>query len=303
MKVLTTEQGEKLREIGTYLRRLRKEQSISLEEVAANTYIRVSLLKALEEAQEESLPEAVYIQGFIRRYADFLDLDGNALAMTFPIELPPIDLSEQLLDSEVIGGKKYDVNNDSESFKEESASLLKQFSLPSLPEQFSLSNIPYLPYILAGTVVFLGSIFYLVTRPHTSPSVVQNQRSSTVEPKKVKNTATPTTPKSNPDSPTSSTPSPTPVQPVTATPNTTPATTFQVAAQFQDDCWVRVTVDGKVEFEGTLTKGTQKSWNAKEKIVFRAGNAGVVLVSLNNQEAKPLGEVGKVAEVTLTPQQ
>jgi len=289
VSILTTEQGEKLREIGTYLRRLRKEQSISLEQIAADTYIRTSLLRALEEAKEESLPEPVYIQGFIRRYADSLGLDGTALAMTFPIELPPIDLSDQLLNAEVIGGKK-EVNNDAESSLEESASLLEKFSLPSLPEKFSIPSIPYLPYILVGTVVALGSIFYLLNRPQTSPS--------TVKEKQIQNTVTRATPKSNPDSPTSSTPSATTMQPVAATP-----TPFQVTAQFQDDSWIRVTVDGKVQFEGILSKGTQQSWNAKEKIVIRAGNAGVVRVSINNQEAKSLGEVGKVAEVTLTPKQ
>lgn len=304
MSILTTDQGEKLREIGTYLRRLRKEQSISLEEVAANTYIRTSLLKALEEAQEESLPEPVYIQGFIRRYADSLGLDGNALAMTFPIELPPIELSEQLLDAEVIGGKKYDVNNDAERPKEESASLLEKLSLPSLPKNFSIPSIPYLPYILAGIVVTLGGILYLLNRPQRSPSFVQNKPSSMVEQKQVENNVAPATPKSNSDSPTSSTSSPTPAQPVVATPeNTAPNTPFQVSAQFQERSWMRVTVDGKVEFEGVIPKGEQKSWNAKEKILIRAGNAGAVLVSVNNQEAKPLGEAGKVAEVTLTSQQ
>lgn len=319
MSVLTTEQGEKLREIGTYLRRLRKEQSISLEEVAANTYIRSSLIKALEEAEEETLPEPVYIQGFIRRYADFLKLDGNALAITFPIELPPIDLSDQLLDAEVIGGKKHDVNNDTERPKEESASPLEKLSLPSLPKNFSIPSIPYLPYILAGIVVALGGIFYLLNRPQTSSSVVQNKSSSNVAQKQVENnvapvipksnsdlpiSSTPATPKSNSDLPTSSTSSPTPAQPVAATPeNTAPNTPFQVSAQFQDRSWMRVTVDGKVEFEGVIPKGEQKSWNAKEKILIRAGNAGAVLVSVNNQEAKPLGEAGKVAEVTVTSQQ
>lgn len=304
MNILTTEQGEKLREIGTYLRRLRKEQSISLEQVAANTYIRASLLRALEEAKEESLPEPVYIQGFIRRYADSIGLDGNALAMTFPIELPPIDLSEQLLDAEVIGGKKHDVNNDGERSKEESASSTEKFSLPSLPEKLAIPSIPYLPYILAATLIALGGILYLLNRPQTSPSVVQNKPSSTTKQKKVENTVASVTPKSNPNSPTSSTPSPSPTQPVAATPeNTTPNTPFQVTAQFQDDSWMRVTVDGKVQFEGIISKGTQQSWSGKERIVIRAGNAGVVLVSRNNQEAKPLGEAGKVAQVTFTPEQ
>ncbi|HEY9295243.1 MAG TPA: RodZ domain-containing protein [Phormidium sp.] len=302
MSTLTTEQGEKLREIGTYLCKLRKQRSVSLDEVAAQTYIRVSLLRALEEAKEENLPEPVYIQGFIRRYADSLGLDGNALAMTFPMELPPIDLSDQLLNAEVIGGKKYDLNNDGERSKEESGSLLKNFSLPYLPEKLSIPSIPYLPYILAGAVVALGGIFYLLNRPQTSSSVVQKKPLPTVKQNKVENTLAPTAPNTTPDSPTSSTPSPTSAQSIAATPNNTPSTPVQVTAQVQDDSWMRVTADGKVQFEGILSKGTQQSWTAKERLVIRSGNAGVVLVSVNNQEAKALGEVGKVAEVTFTSQ-
>ncbi|OKH38663.1 hypothetical protein NIES2119_08695 [[Phormidium ambiguum] IAM M-71] len=304
MNTLTTEQGEKLREIGTYLSRLRKEQSISLDQVAANTYIRASLLKAIEEAKEESLPEPVYIQGFIRRYADSLGLDGNALAMTFPIELPPIDLSEQLLDAEVIGGKKYDTNNETERSKEASVSPLEKLSLPSLPENFSLPSIPYLPYILGGTVLALFSILYILNRPQTSPSVVQNQPKTNVQPKPAKYTVAPATPKSNSNSSTSSTSSPSAAPLVAATPeNTASNTPFQVTAEVQDDSWVRVTADGKVQFEGILSKGTKQSWTAKERIVVRSGNAGAVLVSVNKKEAKPLGEAGKVAQVTFTPEQ
>lgn len=298
MNTLTTEQGEKLREIGTYLSRLRKEQSISLEQVAANTYIRASLLKAIEEAKEESLPEPVYIQGFIRRYADSLGLDGNALAMTFPIELPPIDLSDQLLDAEVIGGKKYDTNNETERSKEASVSPLEKLSLPSLPENFSLPSIPYLPYILGGTVLALFSILYILNRPQPSPSIVQNQPKTNVQPKPAKYTVAPTTPTSNSNLSSSSTSSPT-----AAPDNTTSNTPFQVTAEVQDDSWVRVTADGKVQFEGILSKGTKQSWTAKERIVVRSGNAGAVLVSVNQKEAKPLGEAGKVAQVTFTPEQ
>jgi cytoskeletal protein RodZ len=81
---LNPAQTEQLKEIGAYLRQLRQEQSISTEEVAAKTFIPLRILKALEEGQPEHLPEAVFIQGFIRRYADVLDLDGAALAKTFP---------------------------------------------------------------------------------------------------------------------------------------------------------------------------------------------------------------------------
>jgi cytoskeletal protein RodZ len=58
---------------------------MSTEAIAAKTFIPLRLLKALEEGQLDQLPEPVFIQGFIRRYADALNLDGAALAQTFSI--------------------------------------------------------------------------------------------------------------------------------------------------------------------------------------------------------------------------
>lgn len=90
MNQLNPAQLEQLKEIGAYLRQLRQEQSISTEEVAAKTFIPSRLLQALEEGQSERLPEPVFIQGFIRRYGDAINLDGSALAKSFPITFLPV---------------------------------------------------------------------------------------------------------------------------------------------------------------------------------------------------------------------
>jgi cytoskeletal protein RodZ len=65
-----------------------------------------------------------------------------------------------------------------------------------------------------------------------------------------------------------------------------------------DQSWVRVVADGKTEFEGMLPEGTQRIWAADKEVTVRAGNAGGVLVSLNEGQAKPMGEPGTVEEVT-----
>jgi len=90
MQELDATQVEQLRQIGEYLSAQRQERSISLEEVAVKTYIPLRLLQALEQGQIERLPEPVYIQGFIRRYADALGLDGSELSKTFVTEPAPV---------------------------------------------------------------------------------------------------------------------------------------------------------------------------------------------------------------------
>jgi len=66
----------------------------------------------------------------------------------------------------------------------------------------------------------------------------------------------------------------------------------------KDSSWLRVVVDGKVEFEGVLPQGTQRTWIANEKLTLRAGNAGGIIVATKDQQKKQLGGPGQVQEVT-----
>jgi cytoskeletal protein RodZ len=97
MNNLNPTQLEQLKKIGAYLRQLRQEQAKSTEEIATKTFIPSRLLKALEEGETEQLPEPIFIQGFIRRYAEALNLDGMTLAQSFPTSFLPIK-SETLVE-------------------------------------------------------------------------------------------------------------------------------------------------------------------------------------------------------------
>jgi len=85
---LDREQAEKLTELGYRLQQLRQKQRISLEQVAAKTMIPKRTLAAIEVGDRDQLPEPVYIQGFIRRYADAIGIDGTEFAAAFPIQTP-----------------------------------------------------------------------------------------------------------------------------------------------------------------------------------------------------------------------
>ena len=72
-----------------------------------------------------------------------------------------------------------------------------------------------------------------------------------------------------------------------------------VGINLQERCWLKVMVDGKVAFEGTLAKGTQRQWTGDREVTIRAGNAGGVVISSNNQQ-QVLGAPGQVEEITYT---
>ncbi|MDB9516219.1 DUF4115 domain-containing protein [Roseofilum reptotaenium CS-1145] len=73
-------------DLGSQLRDRRQEKGLSLDHIATKTRIRQRLLGAIEEGKLEQLPEPVYVHYFLRRYADFLGLDGSSFASPFPSE-------------------------------------------------------------------------------------------------------------------------------------------------------------------------------------------------------------------------
>lgn len=75
-----------------------------------------------------------------------------------------------------------------------------------------------------------------------------------------------------------------------------------VTMKLEEESWLKVVADGSVAFEGTLAKGEERTWEAEDKLTVMAGNAGGVVVTINNDsEAKPLGAPGSVETVTYQP--
>lgn len=74
---------------------------------------------------------------------------------------------------------------------------------------------------------------------------------------------------------------------------------LQIGVTLKSSSWIRVVADGKTEFEGILPEGTHRVWKAQEQLTVKTDNAGGVLMSVNQQEAKRMGEPGKVEEVKI----
>ena len=263
---LSKEQAQLLAEIGTYLRRLRQEQPLSLEAIAAITLIPVKTLVAIEEADVTQLPEPVYIQGFIRRYADAIGADGTEIANAFPAQtdlkspkptwsstveaqLRPLHLylAYMLLVMGAVSGLSYVLNRSS-------SQAFRYANLPQQPEQLTAQKVelygPPLPsQKMMGAVV--GKVADKTGLPSTA--AISNK----------------------------------PVR---------------IGLAFKAQSWIRIVADGKTEFEGVLSEGAQQAWAAKQQITVRAGNAGGVLVSYNESPPKLLGEPGTVEEKTFEVQ-
>jgi hypothetical protein len=64
-------------EIGSSLREARVRKGMEIADVERATRIRGKYLRALESEAFDVLPSQAYTKGFLRAYADFLDLDGR----------------------------------------------------------------------------------------------------------------------------------------------------------------------------------------------------------------------------------
>jgi cytoskeletal protein RodZ len=73
----------------------------------------------------------------------------------------------------------------------------------------------------------------------------------------------------------------------------------QIGVTLKASSWIRVVADGKTQFEGTLPEGSHRIWKAQEQLTVKTDNAGGVLMSVNQQAAKQMGEPGKVEEIKI----
>jgi transcriptional regulator with XRE-family HTH domain len=72
-----------VKDIGRRLKAKREELGLTVDQVQAETKIRRRYLEALEAGKDGLIPGDVYVKGFLRFYANFLGLDGPALVAEY----------------------------------------------------------------------------------------------------------------------------------------------------------------------------------------------------------------------------
>ena len=81
-------------EIGNTLREARLRRGLDMLECEAETKIRAKYLRAMEEEQFDLMPSPTYVRGFLRAYAEFLDLDGQLVLDEYESRFETYDTSE-----------------------------------------------------------------------------------------------------------------------------------------------------------------------------------------------------------------
>jgi len=273
--------------IGQTLRQRRESLSLTLEEIERHTHVRKHYLQALEAGEFGGLPSSVQARGMLNNYAHFLDLDVDALLLTFAEGLQTQRLERQPRPDETPRkpAAKF-------SFK------------PSLP--FKVKIPPAIRRYLSVDVFVGGGLVLLLltfaiwgtsrivnlsagsTPQPTAPSI-SNILVST--PEAATATPTPTTTGNG-----SSTISPVAGETLMITLPAAGQGPVQVVVIAQEQAWVRVTVDFKVEFEGRVTAGTAYPYDGNTQIEVITGNGRAISILYNQNNLGPMGNFGEVVD-------
>lgn len=256
---LQQERIEKLAIIGAKLKQLREEKALSLYDIATMTMIRPSQLYAIEEGKIEYLPEPVYIQGFIRKFADALGLNGKELSREFPIDkfqfnmspvwlyLPIVQLRPLHLYLVYLMVIMWSVNSLSSTMRQ-AETQAKALDWEKDAEMQPNSQDSKLLKKLPEKSTKIKNAVFSVNKSTKDGKVNYEQNDGDAKKQPVK-----------------------------------------VNLTFKAESWIRIEVDGKVDFEGVLPEGTKRTWVANEKMIVKTDNPGNVLFAVNNQPAKQLG--------------
>ena len=263
---LSALQAQQLLEIGEYLRQQRERQGLSLDDVAKRTLVRHSILADIEAGDLERLPEPVYVQGFIRRYAVALDLDAEQVADAFPtrvIQKTPHSFWRQLPSAQLRPVHLYLTYLVVIATSVHGLSWLMNRSVDQVEEYLRQEQKAEIAQAVADAAAKrrgpVSEAFPLVGESAENLSGATTLEEAAQPPKSDK-----------------------PVQ---------------VEMTLTAQSWLRVVVDGSQAYEGVLSEGDQRTWEADEAIVVRAGNAGGVMIKLNDKPAQPMGNPGAVEEV------
>jgi cytoskeleton protein RodZ len=265
--------------IGPVLEKARKERGLTLEEAEHATKIRKRYLAGLEREDYGVLPDAVYAQGFLKTYANYLGLDGEELARELRKRRRPRRERSVTYDYGAPRTSEFDkllVNPGQLGQKER--------------RRISAATILTLLVALLSLAAVVGSLYYVGRGAQSAgqnpPSQegaagerAANQQAANDQEPEPKGGAHAAGGEGDENAP-------------AAEPR--PDSLSVVVSVEGDPSWLSVLVDGELAYEQIAEPGFSRTFEARRGISIKTGNAGAVGVEVNGQDLGRLGESGEV---------
>lgn len=260
--------------IGQKLKSARENQGLSVRQIYERTKIPIGHLLSIDGAQSEELPEPVYVAGYIKRYAECVGLDGQALS------------EEYRKNAEELHGNGH---------KNATKTVNSQQMVYSTPEYFSRgkadrSGPPTFKTFYFNAfwiVVVVGLLTYLV-------KVQLNNQANQMDPSLM--SLREQTSKFNAAVSSQATSSQTPQVP---TADANQPTDARISLSASQHVWVEVksVATGESLFTGYLEQGDRRDYQDSQGLRVRAGNGGSLTVDYQGKMGT-FGESGKISERT-----
>ena len=240
------------RTVGTILREARLAKRLSLADAEKGTSIRSRYLEALERDEYDKTPGEVFMKGMIRNYGNFLGLNGPELVQLYKAGAAGV-AKEAVKSAGIREVDKVKLNIQLKDPRDVGSGT-GRFELPHVNVRQCLAGVVVLLVLAGGYFGIPKAIDYFKHRPLTVASETQ----------KVKQ----------------------------------PAKTavvwdkVQVELEATGDCWLEVQAEGKEIYAGILKAKDKKTFEAKEKLIVKYGNIGVVKVVFNGEPVDLQGQHG-----------
>jgi cytoskeletal protein RodZ len=321
VKITTSNQAEKLAEIGAQFKRIREDKELSIPHLTATTLISERYLRAIEDGAIDSLPEPVYVRGFIRKYGTALG--AGDLSDDFPLdpvlperkwagsaatELRPLHLyalyvvvitgAVSLLATFLNSPDPNKINDSQTNFGNAAQIIPSKVNKSITAENILLAKAGVLEIVKQTNSSSTSSS---ISSEIAVPLLQNEPLSQNLLNKSQSETAFSEVNLSLNNTLQSWASSSSALQSSNAIANDGNFSFIgnkpvNVGIVMKGDSWVRIIVDGQTEFEGVLNEGKKLSWSGDRQISIRAGNASSVALSYNKQPIKSLGKEGEVAE-------
>jgi cytoskeleton protein RodZ len=274
-------QGEESRgEIGRLLEHKRKERGLSLEEVEQATKIRKRYLTGLEREDYAVLPDAVYARGFLKTYANYLGLDGEALSQRL----------KNSTKAQRERGNDYDPTLESDFEKP----LITPSGLRAAQKRkVSNSAVATVMVAVLALVAVIGAL-YFVGRG-VQPAGENDPASGETPPRQEQQNVAGTEkdPKETVES--KGTGEATAAEKPAVAEQDAPPDTLRVVVDVRErPSWILIRTDGKRAYKQVAQPGFSETFEAEQRVFIKSGDAGAVWVEINGQDAGALGDSGEI---------
>ena len=281
----TSSKAEKKGSVGMTLKKARESQGLSLEIVHEATKIPLDVLRAIEEGYQVRMLSPFYYKGFVKMYANYLNIDLAQVTSDYKPEALPKHVETVPDEFELPGW------------------VSQLFTKQRKQQMVIVAGFLLVVFVMVKIAAIVASWKPVAPKQQEVPVIAQVKKEvkkvaevkraevlpeapKLIAPKIVPNITPSTEPKIRPNP---APPLPKPVQSEVVAPPVAVQKNVILTVRANQNSWLRVKTDGRIVFQSTLRTGAVETWLADEEIEISGRNINQLEFELNGKMIGTLG--------------